>query len=263
MSKILLFCDFVSKGKIAGNIMEPVLTYSGNDAFFLPSALISNNFSLGNVAIFDTTDHIKNSLKVWDELGLNFDLIFIGFINNIEQKNIIVKYIESLEKKPIVILDPVMGDDGKLYPSVSQEKINIYKELLSIADICMSNITEANFLGLDNYKNLTTSNKKYTITSLNDSNGFYNIAIDDSISKNYYNRIDHDFAGTGDLLDALFINYYLKTNDFIKANKLAMTKIYEILANNVNDFPDEIDIYIEKYLQLIESGGNFAGKKIL
>ena len=80
---------------------------------------------------------------------------------------------------------------------------------------------------------------------------------------NYYNRIDHDFAGTGDLFDALFINYYLKTNDFIKANKLAMTKIYEILANNVNDFPDEIDIYIEKYLQLIESGGNFAGKKIL
>lgn len=42
-----------------------------------------------------------------------------------------------------------------------------------------------------------------------------------------------------------------------------MTKIYEILANNVNDFPDEIDIYIEKYLQLIENGGNFAGKKIL
>lgn len=259
MSRILLIGDFVSKGKIAGNIMEPVLSYSGHDVFFLPSALISNNFSLGNVAIFDTTDHIVNSLRVWDELDLNFDMIFIGFINDIKQKEIIFSYIASLSNKPLVILDPIMGDDGKLYKGVGKEKIEIYKQFLSIADLVLANVTEASFLELVDYKNLSKDDKKYIFTSLKDENGFYNLAIDDNLNIKHYQKIDHDFAGTGDLLDALFINYYLKTDDFKRAFFLAMDKIYEILANNKDDYPADVDIHIEKYLYLLDDGGNFAG----
>ena len=259
MSKILLIGDFVSKGKIAGNIIEPVLSYSGHDVFFLPSALISNNFSLGNVTIFDTTEHMKNSLRVWDKLNLNFDMIFIGFINDIRQKEIIFSYIDSLSYKPIVILDPIMGDDGKLYNGVGEEKIDIYKKFLSISDLVLANVTEANFLGLDNYKDLIKDDKKYIFTSLKDEQGFFNLAIDKDINKKYYKRIDHDFAGTGDLLDAIFISYYLKDYDFIKASKESIDKIYQILAANKNDYPDDIDIHIEKYLYLLDDGENFAG----
>lgn len=259
MSKILLIGDFVSKGKIAGNIIEPVLSYSGHDVFFLPSALISNNFSLGNVTIFDTTEHIKNSLRVWDELNINFDMIFIGFINDIRQKEIFFSYIDSLSYKPIVILDPIMGDDGKLYNGVGEEKIDIYKKFLSISDLVLANVTEANFLGLDNYKELIKDDKKYIFTSLKDEQGVFNLAIDKDINKKYYKRIDHDFAGTGDLLDALFINYYLKTNNFNKAFFLAVDKIYEILDKNKNDYSADVDIHIEKYLYLLDDGGYFAG----
>lgn len=259
MSRILLIGDFVSKGKIAGNIMEPVLSYSGHDVFFLPSALISNNFSLGNVAIFDTTDHMINSLRVWDELDLDFDMIFVGFINDIKQKEIIFSYIASLSNKPLVILDPIMGDDGKLYKGVGKEKIDIYKQFLSIADLVLANVTEASFLGLVDYKNLSKDDKKYIFTSLKDEDGFYNLAIDDDLNIKHYQKIDHDFAGTGDLLDALFINYYLKTDDFKKSFFLAMDKIYEILAKNKDDYPADVDIHIEKYLYLLDDGGNFAG----
>ncbi|WP_394011186.1 carbohydrate kinase family protein [Anaerococcus cruorum] len=259
MSKILLIGDFVSKGKLAGNIIEPVLSYSGHDVFFLPSALISNNFSLGKVTIFDTSEHMKNCLKVWDKLNLNFDIIFIGFINDIRQKEIIFSYIDSLSYKPIVILDPIMGDDGKLYNSVGEEKIDIYKMFLSISDLVLANVTEANFLGLDNYKDLIKDDKKYIFTSLKDEQGFFNLAIDKDINKKYYKRIDHDFAGTGDLLDALFINYYLKTNDFNNAFSSAIDKIYEILSQNKNHYPADVDIHIEKYLYLLDDGGYFAG----
>ena len=258
MSKILLISDFVSRGKIAGNMMEPVLSYSGHDVFFLPSALISNNFSKGKVAIFDTTDYIKNSLKVWQELGFDFDLIFLGYINDMKQKNIIFSYLESLEKKPLIILDPIMGDNGSLYKGVDEEKINIYKEFLDIADITMPNITEANFLALDNFNELKSISKNYIITSLNDENGYYNLAIGNDIKKIYYKRIDHNFAGTGDLLDALFINYYLKISDFNLSNKLASDKIYEILSKQKRDHPDDIEIYIEEYLYILDNGGNFA-----
>lgn len=259
MSKILLVGDFVSKGKIAGNIMEPVLAYEGHDVYFLPSALISNNFSLGNVAVYDTSDHITNSLRVWRELGLSFDLIFLGYINNQKQKEIIISFIESLENKPLIILDPVMGDNGKLYHGVGEDKINIYKELLEISDICLANITEGKFLGLEDFNSLSKDKKKYILTSLNDDKGFYNLAIDNGIDKQYYEKIDHEFAGTGDLLDALFINYYLQGYDFTKASKLSISKIYQILYKNKEIYPKDIDIHIEKHLSLLEDGGKFAG----
>ena len=259
MSKILLVGDFVSKGKIAGNIMEPVLSYVGHDVSFLPSALISNNFSLGKVTIFDTSEHMKNCLKVWDKLNLNFDIIFIGFINDIGQKDIIFSYIDSLDYNPMIILDPIMADDGKLYQGVGEEKIDIYKKILDRARLVLSNVSEANFLGLDDYESLTKDDKKYVITSLKDERGFYNLAIDKSIEKHYYKKINHDFAGTGDLLDAIFISYYLKDYDFIKASKESIDKIYQILAANKNDYPDDIDIHIEKYLYLLDDGGDFAG----
>lgn len=260
MSKILLISDFVSRGKIAGNMMEPVLSYSGHDVFFLPSALISNNFSMGKVAIFDTSDYIKNSLKVWQDLDFNFDVIFLGYINDMRQKNIILSYIETLEKKPLIVFDPIMGDNDKLYKGVDEEKINIYKEFLDIADITMPNITEAKFLGLDDFDKLSKNGKKYIITSLEDENGFYNLVIDKNPCKIYYKKIDHNFAGTGDLLDALFIKYYLKIKDFTKANQLATDKIFEILTRQKNDHPDDMEIFIEEYLKLLDEEIDFAGK---
>ena len=174
------------------------------------------------------------------------------------QKNIILSYIETLEKKPLIVFDPIMGDNGKLYKGVDEEKINIYKEFLDIADITMPNITEAEFLGLDDFNKLSKDGKKYIITSLEDENGFYNLVIDKNPYKIYYKKIDHNFAGTGDLLDALFIKYYLKIKDFTKANQLATDKIYKILTRQKNDHPDDMEIYVEEYLKLLDEAVSYT-----
>ena len=252
MSNILVINDFVSKGKMAGNMMEPVLTYKGHQTFFLPTALISNDFSAGKVAVLDSSSYIKDCFKVWDELAFKFNLIFVGYIENDFQKNLIINYIESRTDDPLVILDPIMGDDGSLYEGVGEEKIEIYKEILAYADILMPNFTEANLLSLDKYKDLIKDNKKYIITSVYDESGYYTLGIGQDLHKSYFKKLDLNYTGTGDLMDALFIIYYLENNDFNKSIDLEVDKMSEILKLQKNLIPDSNEIMIESYLSMLD-----------
>lgn len=256
MSNILLMNDFVSTGKLAGNMMDSVLSYMGHKVYFLPTALISNNFSKGSVALSSTSNYLSESLGVYEKLGIDFDIIFIGYVEDSEQAELIKTYIKKIDKKPLVVLDPIMGDNGYLYKGLGQEKINIYKSLLEISDIIIPNLTEAKFLGLRDYEKLKCDSNKYLISGLEDKNGYYNLAIDNDMNKIYTNRVDGQFKGTGDLLDALFLSFYLERKDMALASKKASQVISEILKKAKLD--EEMDgfIIIEKYLTMIKGASH-------
>ena len=263
MSTILLMNDFVSTGKLSGNMMDSVLSYMGHKVYFLPTALISNNFSKGSVALSSTSNYLSESLGVYEKLGIDFDIIFIGYVEDSEQAELIKTYIKKIDKKPLVVLDPIMGDNGKLYKGLGQEKINIYKSLLEISDIIIPNLTEAKFLGLRDYEKLKGDSKKYLISGLEDENGYYNLAIDKEINKIYTNRVDGQFKGTGDLLDALFLSFYLERKDMALASKKASQTISEILKKAKLD--EEMDgfIIIEKYLTMIKGASHASWFSLL
>lgn len=256
MSQILLINDFVSRGKIAGNMVDPVLSHAGHDVYFLPTALISHNFSLGDVAILDTNKYIKDCLNVWKKLDFNFDLIFIGYIENIEQKNIIVNYLKSMSDQVLVILDPIMGDDGSLYPGLGDEKIQIYKEILTYADIIIPNHTEASYLDLDNFDDLLDDDKKYVITSIEEDKKSYTLGISDKLYRVFYKKLDAKYAGTGDLFDGLFIKHYLETCDFNLSIEKTVEDMSKILRMQKEEFEDNISIAIETILPKIEGAYN-------
>ena len=263
MSNILLMNDFVSTGKLAGNMMDSVLSYMGHKVYFLPTALISNNFSKGSVALSSTSNYLSESLGVYEKLGIDFDIIFIGYVEDSEQAELIKTYIKKIDKKPLVVLDPIMGDNGYLYKGLGQEKINIYKSLLEISDIIIPNLTEAKFLGLRDYEKLKCDSNKYLISGLEDKNGYYNLAIDNDMNKIYTNRVDGQFKGTGDLLDALFLSFYLERKDMALASKKASQVISEILKKAKLD--EEMDgfIIIEKYLTMIKGASHASWFSLL
>ena len=185
-------------------------------------------------------------------MGFKFDTIFVGFINNISQKDLIVEYIKSRKNNPMIILDPIMGDNGNLYKGVGEEKIAIYREIIPYADIIIPNLTEANLLGLNNYEYLKNNDKKYLITSVYDKSGYYSLGIDKNLHKSYFEKFDLNYAGTGDLMDALFLCYYLDNNDFNKSIDLAVDKMSEILILQKKTLADSNEIMIENYLTLLD-----------
>ena len=85
---------------------------------------------------------MRDYIKVWNELGLTFDGLYCGFLGNEEQIDIVREFVEMF-RPPLFLLDPVMGDHGRAYSSITKTHVQKMKELLPLADIITPNITEA------------------------------------------------------------------------------------------------------------------------
>lgn len=142
--KLLLINDLASYGKVALGAMIPVLTHLGYDLYTLPTALISNTLDYGSFEILDTTDYIERTLAVWDELGFTFDAVATGFVAGPHQTQVITDFCVAQQGAGVpVFVDPIMGDNGKLYNGVDRSIINYMRDLVASADVCVPNYTEA------------------------------------------------------------------------------------------------------------------------
>lgn len=141
--KLLLINDLAGYGKVALGAMMPVLTHMGYDLYTLPTALISNTLDYGRFEIQDTTDYIAGTLGVWEELGFSFDAIATGFITCPEQADLIGGFcaLQQVRGVPLFV-DPIMGDDGRLYNGVDRSVIDHMRDLVALADVAVPNYTE-------------------------------------------------------------------------------------------------------------------------
>ena len=251
MKNVLVLNDFVSKGKIAGRLMASVLSYMDCEVFLLPTAMIANNFSLGKNAFYNIDEFIEESLKNWQNLKIKFDLIFIGYIEDKSQKDMIKNFIKNLDYEPIIVFDPIMGDDGSLYPGLDDSKINNYKDLLDLADIIIPNETEAKFLEIDK-NDILASDQKLIITSVLKENESVVLFYDKEEIQIPYEKQKLKVGGTGDLFDGLFIGYLLKDYHIETAIDKTCKDIIKIILANDKDYEGASEINIEKYLTLIE-----------
>ena len=134
-------------GKVALAAMIPILSHMGYNLYNLPTALVSNTLDYGKFEILDATQYMKHTLAVWKELGFSFDCISTGFITSEEQAALIASYCsEQKQRGTRVFVDPIMGDNGKLYNGVSKQTVAHMRHLCQVADVMMPNFTEATFL---------------------------------------------------------------------------------------------------------------------
>ena len=269
---ILLINDLPGYGKVALSAMLPILSKMGYSLYNLPTALVSNTLDYGKFEILDTTSYMENTIKVWNELGFQFDCISTGFILSSKQVDIITSYIKS-QNNPnlLVVVDPIMGDDGKLYNGITQETVAHMKELSSYADILIPNYTEAAFIAdlFTDKSSLTKSeinalidklvsqgSKSVVITSIieKDSNNHFVCGYDDK-SKSYfylsYDYIPVRFPGTGDIFSAVMIGELLKETSLELSVKKAMDIVARLIEKNIDSQDKFKGIFIEKDLDSI------------
>ena len=115
----------------------------------VPTSIFSNHTGFDSYFFEDYTDRMKPYIAEWRKLGLHFDGICTGFLGSVEQISIVSEFLrefgknEDGGKKTIVLIDPVMGDYGKLYPTYTMEMCLEMKKLVQYADILTPNLTEA------------------------------------------------------------------------------------------------------------------------
>lgn len=144
---ILLVNDMAGYGKVALSVMIPLLSALRLNVYNLPTALVSNTLDYGKFDILDTTDYMRSTLGIWDELGFTFDAVATGFLVSEEQSLLVSDYCHACKENGVpVFVDPIMGDEGVLYNGVTKASVQHMRNMCSVADVIMPNVTEAQYL---------------------------------------------------------------------------------------------------------------------
>ena len=146
--KVLAVHDLSCVGRCSLTVIMPILSCLGIQACPLPTAILSTHLGgFSAVAFSDFSSHIADFSAHWRREGVQFDSIYSGFLASTEQIEIVSQLIcDFSASRPLVLVDPVMGDEGKLYSVYTGQMQEKIKKLVRQADIITPNYTEACFL---------------------------------------------------------------------------------------------------------------------
>ncbi len=233
----LLINDFVNTSHVALNLQIDFLNNQQLQCVALPSALFSNTFNLGKPYIIDCTEYIESSLAQYEALNIQFSGLLTGYLHNHKQVDLIKSWVNK-HQDCLILVDPVMGDKGKMYQSLTKELACVYKEMVTISDVMVPNLTEALLLCDEELEiNITESeivellmklhqlnNKSVLITSVEIENESFIVGYDhrlDSVFKVKYEVIDGTYYGTGDLFSGALFYQLLNGLSLKAATELA------------------------------------------
>ena len=142
--RIALVNDITGFGRCSVTVELPLISAMKIQACPLPTAILSVHTGFPNHYLDDYTARMEPYIKSWEANGLAFDGICTGFLGSAEQIAIVLDFIHRFKgSETRVMVDPVMGDYGKLYPSYTQEMCDKMRRLLGVADLVTPNLTEA------------------------------------------------------------------------------------------------------------------------
>lgn len=140
--RLAMINDIAGFGRCSTTLSLPVISVMKVQVCPVPTSVLSNHLGFPLCHFDDYTSHMRDYIKIWNELGLTFDGLYCGFLGNEEQIDIVQEFVEMF-RPPLFLLDPVMGDHGRAYSSITETHVQKMKELLPLADIITPNITEA------------------------------------------------------------------------------------------------------------------------
>lgn len=162
--KIAVINDFSGFGRCSVAVCLPVISAMKIQCCPLPTALFSNHTGFESFFLKDCTEYMEPYAEEWKKLNLRFDGIMTGFLGSQRQIEIVSRFFQSFHTENcIALVDPVMGDYGKLYPTYSEALAENMHELVRFADILTPNLTEACILTGRSYREDFSEEELYGI----------------------------------------------------------------------------------------------------
>ena len=148
VKKVAAVHDLSCIGRCSLTVILPILSCMGVQVCPLPTAVLSTHpGGFSQVSLFDFSPHIPSFSAHWRREEIAFDSIYCGFLASVEQIAIVSQFIDDFSAvRPLVLVDPVMGDDGKLYSICTDTMKEHLMALVKKADVITPNYTEACFL---------------------------------------------------------------------------------------------------------------------
>lgn len=147
VKKVAAIHDLSGVGRASLTVVIPILSTMGIQVCPLPTAVLSTHSKFPGYHFVDLTEHMQPIINHWKNLNLKFNAIYSGFLGSDKQIDIVKNFIDKFSQdNQLVVVDPVLGDDGELYGPFNRYMIDKMKQLIKKADIITPNLTEAAFL---------------------------------------------------------------------------------------------------------------------
>ena len=264
MKRVLTVQDISCVGKCSLTAAIPVISAMGIEVCPLPTAILSNHTAFSSFSFLDLTDKIPEILNEWKKQGFHFDAIYTGYLGSIKQIDLVHKILDEFaQNDTLVVIDPCMADNGKLYTGFSQDFVQQMAKLCGRANVILPNMTEACFLVNQDYDIFTHTNESITklmekLLSLganhvvlkgvdfssdkigvayysqknnNDSKNLIGKSIIensiDDMKIYFHHRYDENFHGTGDLFASVVTGALVLKKELKEAVEIACDFIQE------------------------------------
>lgn len=265
--KIAIINDISGFGRCSASVSLPVISHMKVQGCILPTSVFSNHTGFPSFCYDDFTERMPRFMEEWKKLDLRFEGIATGFLGSAKQIQIVRDFIQSFrDERTQVIIDPVMGENGKAYPTYTEEMCDKMKHLVEFADILTPNVTEACMLTGTPYKESGWESrelmemmeilrelgaKKIVISGLN-SEHFISNAVSESPGEFKLlrqRRVGKVRSGTGDIFSAIIAADCVNGVGFEKSVRKAATFVREcILVTEQFDIPETDGVCFEEVL---------------
>ena len=220
--------DLSGFGRCSLSVILPTLSVMGVQVCPVPTTVFSTHTGgLGSVEQRDLSDFPLPCLEHYRRLGLEFECVYSGFLSSQEQIDHCLKFFSTYQDA-LAVVDPVMGDHGRPYRTITPQMRSRLGELVRVADIITPNLTEACMLLKIPYFNegLSRAQAKSLLVRLSElgpnymvitgapmaSGSIANIGYDRQNNSFWYIDCDYvpvSYPGTGDLFASVLTGGFL------------------------------------------------------
>lgn len=267
--KIALINDVTGFGRCSIAVMAPIVSAMKIQAVTVPTAILSAHTQFPTFYFDDYTDKMEDYIQTYKELNLEFDAISTGFLGSERQVEIVTDFIKYFKNdRNFVIVDPVMGDYGRLYQTYNEAMCNRMKELVKYADIITPNLTELTTLldlpypdhtvtieelkkmcialAAQGPKHIVVTGIHFNKTQI--ANFIYN--KDEDFQMVMVDRIGGDRSGTGDVIASVIAGMYMNGHSFYESVKKAAAYVSKCISYcEENNVPEYWGLCFEMYLK--------------
>ena len=142
VKKVVAVHDLSGVGRVSLTIVIPILSSMGFQVCPLPTAVLSSHTQYPSFSFLDLTEEMPKIISEWKKLGMQFDAFYTGYLGSPLQIQIVSDFIDDFRQpESLVVVDPVLGDNGKLYANFHDSMIKEMRQLITKADVITPNLT--------------------------------------------------------------------------------------------------------------------------
>lgn len=257
MKRILTIQDISCLGKCSITIALPIISAMGVETTILPTAVLSTHTMFPNFTVKDLSDQLLPITDHWKEQNIHFDGIYTGYLGTEEEIEIAEKILDEFGgEDTLIFVDPVMGDNGKLYARFDDHYAKRNAKLCGKADIIVPNLTEACFMTDTPYRTeydeayivelleklSALGSKKIILTGVSlkpDQTGIYGLDTLTGEKIIYQNeKVSASYHGTGDIFASVSVGALMRGASLHDAFALAADYTAETIRQTLKN-PDK------------------------